>query len=107
MIRHLREKAEKIKADTNLDSGDIVVDIAGNDGTSSLDAPHDLQLMSIDPTSRKFKDYISEHVNTLHFFSADTYRDRFGKQKKVVTSFSMFYDLEDPCEFARQVHEDS
>lgn len=107
MIRHLREKAEKIKADTNLDSGDIVVDIAGNDGTFLGFFPHDLQLMSIDPTSRKFKDYIPEHVNHIaDFFSADTYRERFGKQKaKVVTSFSMFYDLEDPCEFARQVHE--
>ena len=107
MIRHLREKAEKIKADTNLDSGDIVVDIAGNDGTFLGFFPHDLQLMSIDPTSRKFKDYIPEHVNHIaDFFSADTYRERFGKQKaKVVTSFSLFYDLEDPCEFARQVHE--
>lgn len=107
MIRHLREKAEKIKADTNLDSGDIVVDIAGNDGTFLGFFPHDLQLMSIDPTSRKFKNYIPEHVNHIaDFFSADTYRERFGKQKaKVVTSFSMFYDLEDPCEFARQVHE--
>ena len=51
--------------------------------------------MSIDPTSKKFKEYIPEHVNHIaDFFSADTYRDRFGKQKaKVVTSFSMFYDL--------------
>jgi|TARA_A100001234_G_scaffold123048_1_gene107873 hypothetical protein len=107
MVRHLKEKAVKIMADTKLDSGDIVVDIAGNDGTFLGFFPHDLQLMSIDPTSKKFKEYIPEHVNHIaDFFSADTYRDRFGKQKaKVVTSFSMFYDLEDPCEFARQVHE--
>ena len=107
MIRHLREKAEKIKGDTNLESGDIVVDIAGNDGTFLGFFPADLQLMSIDPTSKKFKEHIPEHVNYIaDFFSSDTYRNRFGKQKaKVVTSFSMFYDLEDPCEFARQVHE--
>ena len=107
MVRHLKEKAVKIMADTKLDSGDIVVDIAGNDGTFLGFFPHDLQLMSIDPTSKKFKEYIPEHVNHIaDFFSADTYRDRFGKQKaKVVTSFSMFYDLEDPCDFARQVHE--
>ena len=63
--------------------------------------------MSIDPTSKKFKDYIPDHVNHIaDFFSADVYKDRFGTQKaKVVTSFSMFYDLEDPCEFARQVHD--
>ena len=49
MVRHLKEKAVKIMADTNLDSGDIVVDIAGNDGTFLGFFPHDLQLMSIDP----------------------------------------------------------
>ena len=52
MVRHLKEKAVKIMADTKLDSGDIVVDIAGNDGTFLGFFPHDLQLMSIDPTSR-------------------------------------------------------
>lgn len=107
MVRHLKEKAIKIIADTKLDSGDIVIDIAGNDGTFLGFFPHDLQLMSIDPTSKKFKEYIPDHVNFIaDFFSADAFRDRFGKQKaKVITSFSMFYDLEDPCEFARQVHE--
>jgi hypothetical protein len=107
MVRHLKEKALKIMADTDLESGDIVVDIAGNDGTFLGCFPHDLQLMSIDPTSKKFREYIPEHVNYIaDFFSANAFRDRFGKQKaKVITSFSMFYDLEDPCDFARQVHE--
>ena len=107
MIRHLRGKAEKVMRDIKLDSGDIVIDIAGNDGTFLGFFPHDLQLMSIDPTSKKFRDYIPDHVSYIaDFFSADAYRDRFGSQKaKVVTSFSMFYDLEDPCEFARQVHD--
>lgn len=107
MIRHLRGKAEKVMHDIKLNSGDIVIDIAGNDGTFLGFFPHDLQLMSIDPTSKKFRDYIPDHVSYIaDFFSADAYRDRFGSQKaKVVTSFSMFYDLEDPCEFARQVHD--
>jgi NDP-4-keto-2,6-dideoxyhexose 3-C-methyltransferase len=107
MVRHLRGKAEKIMRDVKFTSGDIVIDIAGNDGTFLGFFPHDLQLMSIDPTSKKFRDYIPENVNYIaDFFSSDVYRERFGKQKaKVVTSFSMFYDLEDPCEFARQVHD--
>ena len=105
MIRHLKEKAVKIQSDIELESGDIVVDIAGNDGTFLGFFPHDLQLMSIDPTSKKFKDHIPDNVNFIaDFFSADVFTERFGKLKaKVITSFSMFYDLEDPCEFARQV----
>ena len=107
MIKHLRGKAEKIMSDVKLDSGDIVIDIAGNDGTFLGFFPHDLQLMSIDPTSEKFSQYFPSNVNYIaDFFSSTTFKERFGKQKaKVITSFSMFYDLEDPCEFARQVHE--
>ena len=94
-------------SDVKLDSGDIVCDIAGNDGTFLSFFPKDCQLVSIDPTSKKFKDYIPENVNYIaDFFSADTFHERYGKQKaKVITSFSMFYDLEDPCDFARQVYD--
>ena len=103
MVKHLNRKADKIMADVNLDSGDIICDIAGNDGTFLSFFPKDCQLVSIDPTSKKFKEYIPDNVNYIaDFFSADTFQERYGKQKaKVITSFSMFYDLEDPCEFAR------
>ena len=33
MVKHLKGKAEKILKDVKLKSGDIVIDIAGNDGT--------------------------------------------------------------------------
>jgi len=107
MVKHLKGKADKIMADVKLDSGDIVCDIAGNDGTFLGFFPKDCQLVSIDPTSKKFKDFIPDNVNYIaDFFSADTFQERYGKQKaKVITSFSMFYDLEDPCEFACQVRE--
>ena len=107
MVKHLKGKAEKIIKDIELDSGDIVCDIAGNDGTFLGFFPTDCQLISIDPTSKKFKDYFPENVHYIaDFFSAKIFNERFGKQKaKVITSFSMFYDLEDPCEFAREVRE--
>ena len=107
MVKHLKGKAEKILKDIELESGDIVCDIAGNDGTFLGFFPQDCQLISIDPTSKKFKDYFPENVHYIaDFFSAKIFNERFGKQKaKVITSFSMFYDLEDPCEFAREVRE--
>ena len=107
MVKHLKEKAEKIQKDIKLQSGDIVVDIAGNDGTFLGFFPEDCQLMSIDPTSEKFSKYYKSNVNYIaDFFSTDTFTKRFGNQKaKVITSFSMFYDLDDPCEFAKQVKE--
>ena len=105
MIKHLQKKAEKIQKDIILKSGDIVIDIAGNDGTFLGFFPETCQLLSIDPTSKKFSKHFKPNVNYIaDFFSADLFKQRFGDQKaKVITSFSMFYDLDDPCEFARQV----
>lgn len=107
MIKHLRGKANAIIADTDLTAGDIVIDIAGNDGTFLGFFPQYLQLTAIDPTATKFCSYYKPNVNYIpDFFSAHVYKQRFGNQKaKVVTSFSMFYDLEDPCGFAKQVRE--
>ena len=107
MVKHLKGKAEKIKKDIKLKSGDIVIDIAGNDGTFLGFFPHDLQLLSIDPTSEKFKEFYEPHVqHVADFFSKEVFFDRFGTQRaKVVTSFSMFYDLDDPCAFAAEVKE--
>ena len=59
MVKHLKGKAEKILKDVKLKSGDIVIDIAGNDGTFLGFFPEDCQLMSIDPTSEKFSSILS------------------------------------------------
>ncbi len=37
------------------------------------------------------------------FFSADAYRNTGAAPAKIVTSIAMFYDLEQPVEFARQI----
>ena len=107
MVQHLKEKAEKIQKDVDLESGDIVIDIAGNDGTFLGFFPEECELVSIDPTSKKFSKYFKSNVEYIaDFFSADVFTNRFGDKKaKVITSFSMFYDLEDPCESARQVRD--
>ena len=107
MVKHLKQKADKIQKEVNLKSGDVVVDIAGNDGTFLGFFPETCQLLSIDPTSEKFSRFYKPNVNYIaDFFSSELFKKRFGSQKaKVITSFSMFYDLDDPCEFAKQVRE--
>jgi hypothetical protein len=106
MVKHLHGKYEKITNFINLKKRDLVIDIAGNDGTFLGFFPEELKLISIDPTSKKFSKYFKPHVDFIaDFFSEDTYRKFFGEEKaKLVTSFSMFYDLEDPCQFAREVN---
>ena len=106
MVKHLQSKYEKINNFLNLQKRDLVIDIAGNDGTFLGFFSPELKLVSIDPTSKKFSKYYKSHVDYIaDFFTEKTYRKFFGEEKaKLITSFSMFYDLEDPCQFAREVN---
>jgi hypothetical protein len=106
MVKHLQGKYEKIVNFLDLKKRDLVIDIAGNDGTFLGFFPTELKLVSIDPTAKKFSKYYKEHVDYIaDFFTEKTYRTYFGEEKaKLVTSFSMFYDLEDPCQFAKEVN---
>lgn len=106
MVRHLQEKYKKITDFLPLEKRDLVIDIAGNDGTFLGFFPSYVKLVSIDPTSKKFSKYYKDHVDYIaDFFSEKTYKKFFGEEKaKLITSFSMFYDLEDPCQFAREVN---
>lgn len=105
MVSHLHNKVRQIQSRVKLQKGDLVVDIGSNDGTTLSAYPNDLQLVGIDPTGAKFSAYYPPHVSLIpDFFSADLLtRHLPGKKAKVVTSFSMFYDLESPVDFAKQV----
>lgn len=108
MVAHLNEMAETIKQKVSLSAGDIALDIGSNDGTllRAMDEPG-IELAGFDPTGEKFKQYYPPHVRLIpDFFSSSLFRREFGDRKaKVVTSIAMFYDLESPLDFMRQVGE--
>lgn len=106
MVRHLRSKIDRIRGLDLLRAGDLVIDIGSNDGTSlSFYEDEGLTLVGIDPTAEKFRRYYPDHVNIIpDFFSARLITEHFpGRKARVVTSFSMFYDLEDPLGFMREI----
>lgn len=106
MAAHLRSKVGAITARTQLSSGDLVVDIGSNDCTTLKYYPQaGLELVGVDPTGAKFREYYPPSVKLVpDFFSAEAVRLVVGDKKaKVITSFSMFYDLEDPVSFASEV----
>lgn len=105
MTNHLRDKVEKICTEIELVAGDIVVDVGSNDGTSLAAFPEDLFLIGIDPTAQKFRAYYEPHIHVIpDFFSQRAIVDVIGSKKaEVIISHSMFYDLEDPVGFAREV----
>jgi hypothetical protein len=105
MVEHLSAKIAAIQEKTSLQPGDLVIDIGANDGTSLGSYSEDLLLVGVDPTGEKFRQYYKEHIQLIpDFFSAGLIRDVFpDKKAKVVTSFSMLYDLEDPVAFAKDI----
>ncbi len=108
MVAHLHSKVDKIVRQIELRDGDLVVDIGSNDSTTLQAYPTSgVALVGIDPTGVKFHKYYPPHVQLIQdFFSADLLKERFpDKKAKVVTSFSMFYDLEAPMAFMREIHE--
>ncbi len=108
MVEHLRGRVQKILNRVNLVAGDLVIDIGSNDSTLLQGYPQrDLQLTGIDPTGVKFKKYYPSHIDLIpDFFSAAKVKERFGAKKaKVITSIAMFYDLESPTDFMRNIFE--
>ena len=105
MVRHLHAKVASILERVELDVGDLVVDIGSNDGTTLAAYPKHLLLVGIDPTGEKFRKFYGEHVELIpDFFSAGLLANAFpSKKAKIITSFSMFYDLESPIDFASQI----
>jgi hypothetical protein len=107
MVRHLSTKVHQLEIFAGLAAGDTVLDIGSNDATSlKAYATGGLNRFGMDPTGVKFAKYYPEGVRLIpDFFSAAAYFAAGGKPAKIVTSIAMFYDLENPIAFARQIEE--
>lgn len=107
MVRHLISKVERIRKMVDLKSGDLVVDIGSNDCTTLKAYPPELHLVGVDPTGLKFSKFYPAHIRLIpDFFSTGALaKSSILKKAKVITSFSMFYDLEDPVFFMREVYD--
>jgi hypothetical protein len=108
MVAHLQERIAKVLTCTGIDKGDLVVDIGSNDSTT-LQAYPDIgaTLLGIDPTGRKFQKYYPPRVSLVpDFFGSRLLKERYpGRKAKIITSFAMFYDLDDPISFMGEVRD--
>lgn len=107
MVRHLHDNVERILSLGYLPHDGLVLDIGSNDGTTLAGFPEDqYDLVGMDPTASKFIDHYRPDVTVISdFFNEEVFRESFGgRQASVVISFAMFYDVESPLDFMRQVH---
>ncbi len=107
MVRHLNDIVSGILNLVTLRENDLIIDIGSNDATTLKMYPQGKYLFAgIDPTALKFKKYYTDNIRIIpSFFSADEVEREFGgKKAKVITSISMFYDLEEPMKFVADIH---
>ena len=105
MVRHLSQKIAHLERVADLKAGDTVLDIGSNDATSlkAYKVPS-LKRIGIDPTGAKFRQYYTDDIKLVpDFFSAKNFDAASRDRAKIVTSIAMFYDLEDPVQFAREI----
>src|SRR5213595_3515451 len=106
MVSHLEDKARMLLGAVDLRPDDVILDIGSNDGTLlSFFSGKDLCLLGVDPSAARWRGrYPGDSRLIEDFFSADLVRSALGGRKaRIVTSIAMFYDLERPLEFVREV----
>jgi hypothetical protein len=105
MVRHLEGKARRLQALFPLTRGDVVLDIGSNDATLLKAYDMDgIERIGIDPTGSKFAEFYPPDIKLVpDFFSRANFERVASRKARIITSIAMFYDLEDPLEFARQI----
>ena len=107
MKKHILEKKKILKEIVNLKKNSTVLDIGSNDGTflNSFNKEK-FNLIGIDPTIKKFGKYYKPGIiKSSKFFSYKNFKQVSKKSKaNLITSFSMFYDLQDPLKFTKDIN---
>ena len=105
MVRHLTHKINFLEKMVKPSEKDLVIDIGSNDATSLKAYTAKCRKVGIDPTGKKFREFYTNGIALLpDFFSAEVFASAFPKEKaKIITSIAMFYDLEDPNRFVRDI----
>lgn len=109
MKQELSDIVESITKIKPLETGDLWIDIACNDGTLLSFLPNNIIKVGIDPADDSYKRESELHSDLIiqDYFSADIFKkSKYGNLKAdVVTTIAMFYDLEHPKPFINDVKE--
>ena len=109
MKKELNDIVDNILKVQKLEKDDLWLDIACNDGTLLSYVPNHINKLGIDPAdesfaieSRRVSDEIIQDYFTIDSFN----RSKFvSKKAKVITCIAMFYDLDEPIDFLKDIVE--
>ena len=108
MTNELKSIVGSVTSVHKLKNNDLWLDIACNDGTLLKAVPDNIRKLGIDPAEDSFVAESSKVADEIiqDYFTAESYsRSQFKDEKaSVVTCIAMFYDLDEPIEFLKDVH---
>jgi len=113
MVNHLHKKFLKLKKITKLKKNNNILDIGSSDSTFlnffSNEKKH-YNCLGIDPSAKKYLKYYNDDVNLIvDYFSAKAVNSCLKKLKlknkkfKLISSFAMFYDIDEPNKFCKDI----
>jgi hypothetical protein len=107
MVLHLNNKIKQLERLVSIEEKDLVIDIGSNDATTLKAYSGKFRKVGIDPTGVKFKEFYTDDITLIpDFFSASGFKNIFPDDKaKIITSIAMFYDLESPMDFVRDIEQ--
>ena len=107
MTNQLKYIVESVCSVHELKQGDLWLDIACNDGTLLKFVPEGINKLGIDPAEDSFVSDSSKVADQIiqDYFTYENFKKSKFKKKKagVVTCIAMFYDLDEPLEFLKDV----
>jgi hypothetical protein len=109
MVLDLRDVVKSIEEimPTPSERGAIWVDIAANDGTLLKEVHKNYMKVAIDPCKGEIAEICKENCNMLsqNYFTEKSYRELdLWDDASVITCCAMFYDLQKPKEFLKDVY---
>lgn len=106
MVKQLENIVSEITERIALNPHDVWLDIACNDGTLFKFIPDTIEKLGIDPADDSYLAESSKLATVKQdFFSKASYASLTDKKAKVITCIAMFYDLENPRTFIRDIYE--
>lgn len=105
MKKDLRNVVDTVLAKVETKDGDVVVDIASNDGTMISFFPTTLKRFGVEPAKNITWDHLDPSITVVNnYFSKNALEPKLGDEKvKIFTCCAMFYDLDNPNSFVADV----
>ena len=102
----LEDIVRKVEEKIDLHDDDFVIDIGANDGTLlRFYKNSSLKLIGFEPATNLLEEANSGTFKIFNeYFNSKTFEESFGNKKaKIITSISIFYDLDNPHDFVEDI----